>query len=60
MQRGHWTWSSLTWLVALADQPIYMLYEGRRRWPKAMREKRLAALTSRLTATMTRADQPYV
>src|SRR5689334_14527323 len=26
------------WLVVLADQPIYMLYEGRRYWPAPLRE----------------------
>src|SRR2546423_1779027 len=40
----------LGWLVVLLDQPIYMLYEGRRYWPNFLRTR----LIDRQTMTLAR------
>jgi hypothetical protein len=51
------------WLVVLADQPIYMLYEGRRWWPRVLlqsgrrrEERRLAKLRRNADASMRLVD----
>lgn len=36
------------WLIVVSDQPLYMLYEGRRWWPDGLRKKRLSVHRRRL------------
>jgi flagellar biosynthesis regulator FlaF len=52
------------WLISLADMPIYMIYEGRRFWPRPFREwglarerRRLARIQQNTTAELARIDR---
>ncbi|MBV8911549.1 MAG: hypothetical protein JOZ05_00765, partial [Acetobacteraceae bacterium] len=38
------------WIISLSDMPIYMLYEGRRFWPKLARKWGIEHETQRLKA----------
>lgn len=52
------------WIITLADMPIYMLYEGRRFWPKRLRDlgltrerRRLASIQRNVTPELARSDR---
>jgi hypothetical protein len=49
----------LGWLVVLADQPIYILFEGRRWWRSAWCTGGTGSLAKRLHASRTKADNLY-
>jgi len=47
------------WFVVLADQPIYILYEGRSWWPAKYRKRAIEKLSKQLSASSDLADKLY-
>jgi hypothetical protein len=47
------------WVVLLLDQPVYMLFEGRRFWPRGLRRLFLAREAARLKALLDEEEETF-